>query len=348
MRARLFVALLGCGCSLHRQDQRASTETAPIQAEAAPPAASLTPAVVAVAATVASSQPAPEPADVACSEVPSAVGRVQDPRLVEISGIVQSRRDPRVFLVHNDSGDSPRLFAIDRSGQLLSELVLETVPVLIDAEDIAIGPSPAGVSYVYLGDTGNNFASSHQGIPRRKAVLYRFEEPAIDVAWRARRVALREVFPIVFTFPDGARDVEAFVIDPRTGDLVIVSKQADGNSQILTASAAQLAAGGGQLKLAGNTHFGSTPLGSGTMPTAASVARDGLSLLVRTYRSVLRFRRAAGETLAQALTHAAESVPSPSEPQGEAITFVDDDSAFLTISEGPKPPIYCTRLPITR
>ena len=39
--------------------------------------------------------------------------------LNEVSGISRSPRFPNQFWLHNDSGDSARLFAIDQSGSLL-------------------------------------------------------------------------------------------------------------------------------------------------------------------------------------------------------------------------------------
>jgi hypothetical protein len=287
---------------------------------------------------------APEPPPLPCSALPTAIGRLEDAQLDEVSGVVESRHDPRILFVHNDSGDSPRFFAIDRRGRLLAELRLPSVPLVIDAEDIAIGPAPNGGNFVYLGDTGNNFASFGQGIPRRKAVLYRVREPQVPFAARKLQIPLTDVLPIVFTFPDGARDVEAFFIDPRGGDLFMISKQPDGNSQLLGASAATLAAGGGRLQLMGELHFGHEPLAGSTMPTAASVSRDGSAILIRTYSSVLLFRRGPGESVVSALSRAPTVLASPKEPQGEAISFVDGDAAFLTISEGVKAAIHCGKL----
>jgi hypothetical protein len=266
-------------------------------------------------------------------------------RLDEISGVVEGRLNSHVLFVHNDSGDSPRFFAIDRSGQVLAELVLETVPLLIDAEDIAIGPGPGGASYLYLGDTGNNFASSGFGIPRHKAVLYRMPEPAIPSDARGVKLSIAEAFPIVFTFPEGPRDIEAFFIDPLNGDLFLISKQPDGHSQILGASAAMLAAGGGKLELLGALLFGAPPLGGSSMPTSASISRDGMRILVRTYTSVWLFRRRAGESILTALERAPEELPAPGERQGEAIGFVDQDRAFVTLSEGINPPLNCAAVP---
>ncbi len=279
-----------------------------------------------------------------CPATPTEIGRIQDVQLDEVSGVVESHRNAEVLFVHNDSGDSPRFFAINRHGDVLAELVLETVPLLVDAEEIAIGPGPNGDSFIYLGDTGNNFASFGRGIPRRKAVLYRIAEPEVSLVARHLRLPMREVFPIVLTFPEGARDVEAFFIDPLSGDLFIITKQLDGHSQLLTASASMLAAGGGQLRLARELRFGEPPLTGSTMPTAADISRDGSAILVRTYTSVFLFRRATGESVVSALARAPQSLPAPREQQGEAIGFVDRDSAFVTISEGLKPAVNCAKL----
>lgn len=280
-----------------------------------------------------------------CRTQPGAIGRVQDARLNEISGVVESRRTPGVFFVHNDSGDSPRFFAIDRGGVLLAELELTTVPVMIDAEDIAIGPAPDQSWFLYIGDTGNNFASMGLGIPRRKAVLYRVAEPEVSLNARGARLKLASAFPITFTFPAGARDVEAFVIDPLSGDLTMIAKQGDGRSQILSAPAAMLEAGGGELELEHELVFGRGSLPGSPMPTAASISRDGRAILVRTYTSTFVFRREPGESVPDALRRAPQPLPTAREQQGEAVGFADDDRAFVTISEGIQPAIHCARLP---
>jgi hypothetical protein len=343
MRLLSVFALLGCACTSSAAAPHDATKLPSATASATP--LSAPPAAASSAAPSEQTATAPLPgARPVCDATPREIGRLRDPQLNEISGVVESRKDPRVLFVHNDSGDSPRFFAIDRAGVVLAELVLESVPLMIDAEEIAIGLGPGGAQFIYLGDTGNNFASFRQGIPRREAVLYRISEPDISLTWHAQKLAVKEAFPIVFTFPKGARDVEAFFVDPQTGELFMISKQPDGYSQILSASAAMLAAGGGKLTLRGELRFGLPPLLGSTMPTAASISRDGSAILVRTYSSVFLFPRNAGEPVPAALSRAPIAEPSPLEPQGEAISFVDGDSAFVTISEGIKPPIHCAAL----
>lgn len=326
MRLPLLLFSL-CGCSALR-----ATPWAEPRARAAP-------------VTLASAAPISEKTTkTRCPATPSTIGRVRHPQLDEISGVVESRVDPRVLFVHNDSGDTPRFFAIDRAGELLAELTLKTVPILLDAEDIAIGIGPGGGSFLYLGDTGNNFASMGLGIPRRKAVIYRVPEPKIPIGARHAKLDLTEAFPIWLSFPDGPRDVEAFFVDPTNGDLILIGKQPDGFSQILLAPAALVAAGGGEMSLLGELRFGQAPLGGNPMVTSASIKRDGSAILIRTYSSVFFFERRAGESIIAALRRAPHVLPSPREGQGEAISFVDEDLDYLTIGEGKNAAVNCAAI----
>ncbi len=272
------------------------------------------------------------------------MGRLADVQLNEVSGVVESLKNPDVLFVHNDSGDSPRFFAINRTGQLLAELTLESVPLLIDAEDITSARGANGASFIYLGDTGNNFASFGMGIPRRKAVLYRIPEPDVPSSARHLKLPVREAFPIVLSFPQGARDIEAFFIDPSSGFLFMITKQPDGHSQLLSASPAQLDGGGGELTWLGELRFGTATLPGSPMPTSASISRDGRAILVRTYSSVFLFPRHDGESVLTALSRAPQTYPTRPEAQGEAIGFVDGDRGFITISEGIRPAVNCVGL----
>ena len=173
------------------------------------------------------------------------------------------------------------------------------------------------------------------------AVTQRADTQALVVEGWISQVEIAEATPIVFTFPDGARDVEAFVVDPRSGELLLISKQSDGHSQVLTASAAMLSAGGGELSLAGRLDFGKPPLPGNPMPTSASISPDGSRILVRTYSSVFAFERKPEESVAAALQRPPRSLSPPPEHQGEAVTFADQGSAFVTISEGVRPQIFC-------
>ncbi len=272
------------------------------------------------------------------------MGRIRSPALTEISGIAESASSPGVFFVHNDSGDSPRFFAIDGAGRILAEISLPSVSVLIDAEDIALGPAPGGRHFLYLGDIGNNFARGALGIPRRKAVLYRVPEPQLSLDTLGLQLRVTEAFPIVLSFPGPAHDAEAFFIDPLTGDLVLITKEDDGRSLIFTASASELAAGATTLAQVGQLNFGKPPLPGNMYATAASITQSGRSILLRSYSSVFLFERSPTESVWQALQRSPRQVAGPALPQAEAIGFSHNDTAFVTLSEGLSPVLWCVGL----
>lgn len=84
----------------------------------------------------------------------------------ESSGIIKSRLYPDLFWTHNDSGDTPRIFAIHGDGQLVAEVNVKGAENL-DWEDIAAGEP----GQIYICDIGNN------GRARDDLVIYQIPEP---------------------------------------------------------------------------------------------------------------------------------------------------------------------------
>jgi hypothetical protein len=68
------------------------------------------------------------------------LGLVADDELVEASGLIVSRRDPEILWTHNDSGDTSRLFALDRDGAALGTWSFDLPDS--DWEDLAWGQTP--------------------------------------------------------------------------------------------------------------------------------------------------------------------------------------------------------------
>ena len=67
------------------------------------------------------------------------VGKLSEEELDEVSGLVASRAQSDLLWVHNDSGDGPRVFALDLSGRVRLEVTLRGADA-VDFEDLAIGP----------------------------------------------------------------------------------------------------------------------------------------------------------------------------------------------------------------
>ncbi|GJM26388.1 MAG: hypothetical protein DHS20C16_28030 [Phycisphaerae bacterium] len=87
-------------------------------------------------------------------------------RLHETSGIVASRKYPGVLWTHGDSGNDPKLIAINTGGVVLAEVEVRGAPNT-DWEDICADNQ----GNLYVGDIGNN----HAMFPAR--YVYRIPEP---------------------------------------------------------------------------------------------------------------------------------------------------------------------------
>jgi hypothetical protein len=96
------------------------------------------------------------------------VARMSDPRIVESSGVIASRRYADVFWTHNDGGGPKKqvLYAIDRKGNTRASFSVIGV-TLHDWEDIAIDDA----GHLYIGDIGNNDAK------RNTLAVYEIDEP---------------------------------------------------------------------------------------------------------------------------------------------------------------------------
>lgn len=258
-------------------------------------------------------------------------GRVKNARLLEISGLVASRRHPGVYWTHNDSGGKPEVFALTLDGSDLGSYAL-TGANATDWEEIAIGPKHgASGAYLYVGDIGDNNAV------RDHVTIYRVAEP--NAAPKLPGTALAGVEKIDLVYPDGAEDAEAMLVDPLTGELVIVTKSVFGRSRILTAAGSALTDGArvtmtdrGIIQIVPVINPSSTF--PGTYVTGADISADGSLVLLRTYQAVMAFSRASSQSVTDALEAGSCNAPQSAERQGESIAIAADGSRYATISEG--------------
>jgi hypothetical protein len=210
------------------------------------------------------------------------------------------------------------LHALSRTGD-----ELRTVPVEgatnVDWEDLAVRGHD-----LFIGDIGDNRA-------RRPAVtVYRVPEPIGATARPTATIQLR--------YPGGPTDAEALLADPRSDDLIVLTKDWDGDgTRILrtsTASTSGMLEDQGELSLAtGQLHVPGDDL-----VTGAAISPDGATVFVRTYGRVLAFTRRAGESVVDALRRPPCAAPSAPERQGE--TVAADGTGYLTLSEGAGTPIH--------
>lgn len=244
----------------------------------------------------------------------------------EASGLVASRLTPGVFWLHNDSGDTARVFAVDSNSLVAARATYTFSGVTAnDWEDLAIGPGPeAGAPYLYVGDHGDN------GTSRDAVQVYRVKEPANPSG--TGTFPTSERFELVY--PDGPHDAESLLVDPRTGDVYIVVKAVSGASPVFRAAAPLSSAAPITLEQVASLTFGAGALAGDTTTTGGDISPSGAELLVRTYDTAFIWRRTASATVAEALATEPCPVPLATEGQGEAIGFAADGSAYYSTGEG--------------
>ena len=347
LAAGLVGLLALSGCALVRDDGAAlpppQASTGSDQAEPVPPSSAVAPAEGPSSATD-TIQPTMCPGLRAAS-----TASVSDDGVVELSGLARSSLDPSLLWGHNDSGSGAIVHAIGVDGTARGRVELAGIDA-VDPEDIA-----AAGGFLYLGDIGDNNSA------RQTVAVHRFAEPAPDAA------QVTDVETIILRYPDGAHDAEALLVDPRSGELVIVTKAVglDLGAENLVGPApapiytAEPPFGSGPITLtrAGSVALddladwstGPTPagvideFGLGGVATAADISPDGDVVAVRTYETVWLFDRGPDQSVADALSGVPCEAPTLPEAQGEALAFLDDSGhSFVTASEGSTPALNVT------
>lgn len=251
-------------------------------------------------------------------------GNVSVSGLVECSGIVASRNNANVLWVHNDSGDSARLFALDTQGRRLGTYNL-TGASHTDYEDIGIGPGPLpNVSYLYVGDIGDN------GESRSNIRVYQIPEPAVYARQYTNppTVGVKGVRSITLNYPDNPHNAESLFIDPWTGDLFIVTKESTTSRVYSTTQAALNSGTNVILTFVRNLTF--------DIPSAADISPTGREFIIRQEEFARLWTRTNGQSISNALATAPVNIPvigTPTEPNGEAVAFDANGNGYYTLSE---------------
>ena len=239
------------------------------------------------------------------------------PAVDELSGLASSARYPGHLWGQEDSGNPADLLLIREDGSLTRRVRLRGT-VNRDWEEVARAGND-----LYVADIGDN-SSIH---PDYRIFVLPEPAPGADT--------LDAVQTIRFTYPDGSRDAEAFLVDPVSRDVFMLTKR-DNPARLYRIPSGS--ANPVQAELVGTLPF--------TGITAATLSGDGSEILVRGYSQILYFTRNTGESIPQALSRSPRQLEFRADPQGESISFLGDGSGFVTGTEkafGPAGQLYFYR-----
>ena len=256
---------------------------------------------------------APPATPTASSSAPAAATglcRLADPRLPELSGLVSAGDR---LLAMNDGGSRLELYVLDTGCRVVDVRTAAIDPY--DPEDLALG----GDGSIWFADIGDNRAS-------RATVALLAMRP--DGSTTVERLA----------YPDGPHDAEALLLAP-DGTPYLVTKDVTGLSGVYrpasppvqgrTTALTKVATV--RLTPTGTTGGPAGPIGQ-LLVTGGAVSRDGRLIALRTYTDAYVWPL-TGSDVAGALAGAPRRIALPPEPQGEAISFTEDDASLVVAGE---------------
>lgn len=271
---------------------------------------------------------------------PAVHARVVSRPIDEMSGIVKSRRHPDTWWVHNDSGDSARIFAIRSDGSSIlptyskftrygdtpedGKQQWEGFEVLyaqnVDWEDIALDDN-----YLYIADVGNNMNL------RKDLAIYAISEIDPTASTRSAVVQKWPVhYPEQTSFPpmDWHYDAESLFVSD--GMLYLITKhrhtgaiggfKAGANLYRLDTRHADRS---NALVLADSTELI-------TAATGADLSPDGQTLAVISYQDLFLFDRPAEGDAWLSSTYRRIPLDRGVTEQAEAVAWEDDETLLIT------------------
>ncbi len=243
---------------------------------------------------------------------------VEAEEIDEASGLASGRSNKEVLYTHNDSGGRKAVHVLGTAGKMLGEFVLRGIENR-DWEDIAIGKGARSKeNYIYVGEIGDNRAR-HPSI-----FVYRFAEPSIESLPEGFSIPVTLIDRIEIRYEDGARDAEALLVDPRTRDIIIITKREPqvGVYRVAYPQATD--------RINTAVKIATLPL---TWVTAADISPDGKKILVKTYTGIFQWKRKGKEDLSRTFSRGFEHLPYEIEPQGEAVCWDAKGKGYYTLSE---------------
>ncbi len=229
-----------------------------------------------------------------------------NPIIEEISGLADSKVNPGKLWVQEDSGRPNQIQLVEHTGKVIKKVTLKGA-VNRDWEDMALANTD-----LFIGNIGDNDSKYTE------YSFYQFAEPtsAIDT--------IMDVKTIRFQYPDGSHDAEAFIVDPQTKNIYIITKR-DNPGKLYQITYPYNYTAVNQATLAGSTKY--------TGIVSAAVSPNGQEIILKTYASLYYYTRSGNETIAEALQKDFTNIPYNIEPQGEAVAFAADNSGIFTLSE---------------
>jgi hypothetical protein len=274
-------------------------------------------------------------AAVSCAEEsgrqnPEVVGRLEDAKIREASGLARSGRQANLLWVINDNGAKAIVHAIDNKGARLGEFDLKKSRN-VDWEDLAsfsLDEKP----FLMIADIGDNDAKHEY------RTLYFVAEPTPK-----KKAEARLDRKIDYTYPDGPRDSEAAAVDIDQQRVLVLSKR-DLPPRLYTmplytnSDLPVVANLLGTVESLQNPSRQDVEYASRTkdwywQPVGMDIAPGGGAAVILTYRHVYYYRRQPGQDWFEALNSKPARIGLGNFENAESVSFGDDEWTVYVTGE---------------
>jgi hypothetical protein len=261
---------------------------------------------------------------------------IADEQINESSGLARSLRQSDAIWVHNDSGDTARLFLVGLDGRTRGIFPLKDVPHPVDWEDMC-GFSVGGEPWLMIGDVGDNATNRHILTPdegeKRACRLLLLKEPVLK-DWGAQD-SVPVHTTIIFEYDDGPHNCESIAVDTERGECILVSKS----------KSTPLDCGIYVVPLtlkAGITTATARRIGSLNIynATAMDIAADNHRMVIISFRGASIVERTSGETWGDAIKREPVFTILPKRKGGESVCFGRNRDELLLNSEHVRQPLW--------
>ncbi len=264
---------------------------------------------------------------------------LKDKDILECSGLDLSRRNQGCFWLHNDSGDSPRLFLVDEVGETRLRLHV-TGAEAIDWEDLSIGEIH-GKSMLIVGDIGGNAKQ------RDNVMLYLVQEPQIDLSQQNAIVDSQQTpyMALRVRIPGGVTNYESIGFDSTDSSVLLIEKSALGG-RVYSIEVPPEDPSEKALERMVDAKLVSRS--AVITATACDVSEDGSKLIAINYVAGFLYerKRVDGklESWQDALSQEPKTFSLPKLRQAESVCFSDDGQSVYVSSEFLPTPIIKVEL----
>ncbi len=272
-------------------------------------------------------------------------GRIEDPRLVECSGMDASSITGDLIWAVNDSGDGPFIYALGYDGRSRGRLrVAGAQNRDWEGLDTFMWQNRPMILIADFGDNQEKHAAH---------TLYVVAEPTYAANNIAADAVVEVAWKIVFSYPDGKHDAEGVAVDAGSGKVLVLTKR--DNPPLLFEL--PLAPQKENLLASLVTTVPHIPAPTAddlrqkygkyrSRPTALDISPNGDRAVVLTYKHAYLFSRSNRESWQAALSRHPIEIPLPLPQefldlrQREALCFMPDGKSLMVTSEGRSAGIY--------